>query len=80
MHPKDHQLLGVKRYADETYSFLPPNGIFFIDVSNLTCCILMTREISTLKHLNLNNILLFNFARIDVTTFLVGGHRDLHLL
>ena len=31
----------------DTYSFLPPKGIFFIDVSNCTCCILMTKEIST---------------------------------
>ena len=33
-----------------TYSFLPPRGIFFIDVSNCTCCILMTIKISTLHH------------------------------
>ena len=34
----------------DTYSFLPPKGIFFIDVSNCTCCILMTKEISTGHH------------------------------
>ena len=33
-----------------TYSLFPPNGIFFIDVSNLSCFILMTIEISTGQH------------------------------
>ena len=51
----DRQLIAQTTFLTDlvnciTYSFLPPRGIFFIDVSNCTCCILMTIEISTLQH------------------------------